>query len=149
MAGLTNTYIHNFLSTQSSHYKGVFSSNNIDKDLKYLKRFSIVCNLSKYGEIGSHFVSIISFPDYVFYIDSLGLPCIAPSICAFLSSLNKSVFINTRQFQQETSIYCGFYCIMFVLYYDKKRNFQLNFNSALMRDNNDAKCIMYVRKLIK
>ena len=140
--GITNIFIEEILFNNTSHFHGVFSSNNINLSLKHLTKFSIVCNLSNENEDGSHFVAIIVLPTYVLYIDSFGLPCVTESVCKFLSLLNKPIYHNSKQIQDFSSNYCGFYCMMYVLYFDKERSFTVKFTNNLKK--NDMLCIKYV-----
>lgn len=145
MTGLTNIFIESFLSPIIPLFKGVFSADSINQNLINLSQFSIVCNLSRRGEIGSHFVTIIVFPSHILYLDSLSAPCIIPSIASFLNRLRKPVFFNTRQIQHSNSIYCGFYCIMFVMFFSTQSNFKLMFSKTL--ELNDDKCISYIKRM--
>lgn len=145
MTGLTNIFIDSFLSPIIPTFKGVFSADDINERLLNYKQFSIICNLSKRGEIGSHFVTLIIFPSHVLYLDSLSAPCIISSIAAFLTKLQKPVFFNTRQIQHSQSIYCGFYCIMFTMFFSFQFNFNLVFSKSL--DQNDDKCVLYIKNM--
>lgn len=148
MRGISNLFIDKCLKNISV-YKGVFSSNNIPSFLSSYSQFSIVVNFSPRGEKGSHFISIICEKDKVIYIDSLGLPCLVPSIKTFLSSLNRSIFWNCRTIQSNSSNFCGFYCMFFILYYSLKSNqrFKIYFSNEL--ELNDEKCVLYIKKVCK
>lgn len=148
MEGVSNHYIDSVLRPTCVNYCGVYSANNIPLTLKKKNVFSIVCNLSNEGQAGSHFVTILSFPDYVLYIDSLGLPCITKPILNFLSRLNKKVFYNRMQIQSAKSKFCGFYCILFVLHYDTHSRIKLNFTQKNLLLN-DKRCINYITKMLK
>lgn len=148
MEGVSNHYIDSVLKPICANYCGVFSANNIPISLRKKKVFSIVCNLSNEGQAGSHFVTILSFPNYVIYIDSLGLPCIIEPISNFLSRLNKPVFYNTTQIQSAKSKFCGFYCILFVLLYDRKPNIKLSFTRKNLMLN-DERCVEYITQILK
>ena len=147
MNGLSNIQISNFLRTHTKFFHGVFSSDNIDVKLRDLDKFSIICNFSKQDQQGSHFISIISFSNYVLYIDSLGLPCVMTHICNFLKSLKKPIYSNTKQIQGDYSKFCGFYCILYVFYFDEARNFRITFSNNL--ENNDKICVKYISDLLK
>ena len=146
--GITNVYIDSILS-QCTYYRGVFSCDNIPKTLSSIESFAIVCNLSKEDEKGSHFVCIIAFPKYILYIDSFGVPCVEETIKQFLSSLGRPVFYNARVLQSSKSFFCGYFCILFVLYHEnQKTNFKLCFNSDNLLTN-DAACVRYICKLLE
>ena len=116
MVGISNLYIESILKPTCSDFLGVFSANTIPSVLLQYNNFSVVCNLSGVGERGSHFISIISLDDRVLYIDSLGLTCTVLEIINFLTKLGKPVFYNSQQVQDFSSNFCGFYCILFILY---------------------------------
>ena len=145
--GVTNVFIEEILFDNASHFYGVFSNDNVNPNLKYLNRFSVVCNLSNGNEDGSHFVAIIALPTYVLYIDSFGLPCVTENLCEFLSTLNKPVYHNSKQIQDFYSNYCGFYCMLYVLYFDKERLFTIEFTDNLKK--NDTLCIKYIISMMK
>lgn len=122
--GISNHAIETVLRGTCRDFRGVFSSNTIPSCLLQHRdrwnRFSIVCNLSEVNEPGTHFVSIIAFPSFVLYLDSLGQPCTVTSIVEFLRQLKKPVFYNTRQIQDVSSDFCGLYCILFVLHFNHR-----------------------------
>lgn len=143
--GITNVYIDSILKS-CSYYRGIYSCDTIPKNLCDIDHFGIVCNLSKEEETGTHFISIIVFPKYVFYIDSLSGTCLNPDINKFLASLQKPVFFNSKTIQSPSSLFCGFFAILFILYFEAYRNFKLQFDSEL--NNNDKICIKYLCTLL-
>lgn len=149
MGGISNHYIESILKPVCDNFRGVYSANTIPVRLLRCQSFSIVCNFSKVGERGTHFVTIIAARDRVLYIDSLGLPCVAQEINTFLRRLKKPVFLNSQQVQDFSSSFCGFYCILFVLYYDKKTpTFSLMFDTQNLLQN-DSTCVKYIQQLLK
>ena len=148
--GLTNIEISRYLYARTLDFRGVFSADNIDQSLATEKDgYSIICNLSKVSEKGTHFVCIIGRPTYMIYIDSLGLPCRSESIAAFLKSTARSLFYNTRTIQDPLSPFCGFYCILFTLLFDSGMPNKIGsvvFTSDYA--NNDRKCIDYISQLV-
>lgn len=147
MSGISNHYIESILQPTCQDFRGVFSSNNIPKYLQNSVKFSIVCNLSKIGELGSHFITIISQPNYVAYIDSLGLPCSVLEINKFLHKLEKPIYFNKTQIQDTSSTFCGFFCILFVLHFSIS-------STPIKFDNedlclNDAFCIEQICEILK
>ena len=129
---------------------GVFSSNNIPKELAQRNKFSIICNLSKEGKDGSHFVTILGNRNSIKYIDPLGLTCFVPSIRDFLKACARPLVHNARMLQNPTSAYCGFYCILFV-FTSEPRNVthipEINFGHNLR--TNDKKCIQYIINIMR
>lgn len=129
---------------------GTFSANNAPPILHNREYFSIVCNLSNEGEKGSHFVTIIAFPSYVYYIDSFGKPSMG-GVNSFLSRLNRPVFFNTKKIQDVTSNSCGLYSILFVLFFNASKKFRrknpLTFSNDLSK--NEQYLLVYVKKYMK
>ena len=119
--GISNHYINSILKPTCPNFLGVYSSDNIPLQLLQLQHddtFFIVCNLSRVRESGSHFITIMCFPQYVLYIDSFGLPCTVKEIQSFLSKLKKQIFYNVQRVQAASSSFCGFFCILFVLHFN-------------------------------
>ena len=81
-SGITNIAIDQILSSCGTFY-GTFSADSIPRELATRTRFSIICNLSKINEVGTHFVTIIVYEKCVLYIDSFGLPCFNSNIKEF------------------------------------------------------------------
>ena len=147
--GLSNILIDDILKSCDT-YKGCFSNDNIPNILQKEPQFSIICNLDSKYEKGSHFICIISFPNFVLYIDPIGLPCFTAPIKEFLHSLNKPVFENVKQIQHMNSNFCSFYCMLFVSYFntDKSTREKMFFNSKNLFEN-DKICVQYLKELIK
>lgn len=141
--GVTNIYISKVLKKTCSNFIGVFSPDTLPTIIP--KKGSIVCNLSNSDEIGSHFITIILQNARVLYIDSFGVPCENNDVSSFLSQCQKPVFYNTQMLQDVFSPFCGFYCILFCMYYDRERSFPLNFYSD--QKLNDALCIRLIIKM--
>ena len=144
MEGLTNIYLENFLFPQSAYFQGVYSANNIANKFFGVPRFSIICNLSNYGERGTHFITIIAFPEFVLYIDSLGLPCFNSSISHFLIRLQRAVYYSNRAIQHWDSSFCGFFCILNVLIYES----ELSVKFSSLPEQNDKICIRNIIRVL-
>ena len=70
--GISNVYIDKLMNKISTSFHGTFSIDNIpeiDNDV-----FSIIINLSKHYEKGTHFIAIYSLKDKILYFDSFGMP---------------------------------------------------------------------------
>ena len=145
--GVSNHFITSILEPTCEDFRGVFSADTIPVlQLLQYDTSSIVCNLSKVGERGSHFVTIICQPNRVLYIDSLGLPSLVPAINSFLLKFKKPIFCNSRQIQDAASKFCGFYCILFVLYFNRPAT-PLRFESANLLLN-DQLCVKKICELL-
>lgn len=145
-SGISNHEISSILNPACKGFAGVFSADTIPSSLVAQKNFSIVCNLSKAGKPGSHFVTLIDRERYILYIDSLGLPCVTPTIKHFLEKKKKPVFYNKTQIQHLSSKFCGFFCILFVLYFDREWEEPLIFSKNLLR--NDRVCIKKILEIL-
>ena len=147
--GLSNVEIENVLMPYCTNFMGVFSSNNIPKELTRRNNFSIICNLSKVGKEGTHFVTIIGSQNNMKYIDPLGLHCFVPSIQDFLKACARPLVHNARILQSPTSFHCGFYCILFIFTSEKNIT---NVPAIKFGDNlrtNDRKCIQYILYIMR
>ena len=72
--GISNMYIDNLMEKISSSFRGTFS---IDKNPMFKnENFSIIVNLSKENEKGTHFIGISLLKNVIVYFDSYGLETI-------------------------------------------------------------------------
>lgn len=124
---LSNVQIEDFLFPLTKSFRGVFSSDNIPPTVELKgggKKFSLICNLSKEREPGTHFVTVLCpvGKQCVYYVDSFGLPpppsttTTAEGIEQFLKALGKTEIIySTSCVQHSLSTFCGYFAILFVL----------------------------------
>ena len=134
--GLTNRYIETVLEPYCKIFKGVFSCDTIPVFGKN-SRFSVIVNLSRENQPGSHFISIYVNKTKAYYFDSLGLPCINRDISKYLKQY--SVTSNVNQFQCLDSFFCGYYCMLFVILIERGMSFT-KFKKLFSADckNNDT-----------
>ena len=126
MRGLSNIFIDDVLQN-CTRYHGCYAADMIPIDILEKKQhFSIIVNLSVQKDPGTHFITIIGFPNYIYYIDSVGWPCMTPPITHFLSSLNRPIFYNYKQIQSYQSAFCSLYCILFVFFLVNLKNIETN-----------------------
>lgn len=150
--GVSNIFINDFLLTNSANYYGTYSSDDIPvNEFKSRDTFSIVCNLSKRKSPGTHFIVIISRiiqgRRRLIYIDPLGLPCINTHILKFLHGLHHAFEFNTTQIQDVESVFCGMYCILYVMWFvEMKLELQFYKNNLI---RNDKLCTAYIKMLKK
>jgi hypothetical protein len=138
---ITNAHIENFISKSDvKYFQGVFSADNINNRITTMSRFIIVCNLSKEDEEGSHFVTIVFYDGTLLYLDSLGLNVTKYNhINTFLKKLRILIFFTlTAPIQNMTSNACGYYCIFFILYFNR-----------LLKDDADTDAIPKMEKFSK
>ena len=90
--GISNMYIDNLMEKISSSFRGTFS---IDKIPMFKEeKFSIIVNLSKENEKGTHFIGISVSENVVVYFDSYGLETIDLTIEKYLKKYGKNFFIQ-------------------------------------------------------
>ena len=92
---------------------GTFSIDNIpvfNDDV-----FSIIINLSKQNEIGTHFIAVYVLENKILYFDSFGNQLNNSSLKRYLKKYKKSIIFSNIQLQNLLSSHCGFFCIAFIL----------------------------------
>ena len=97
----------------SRSFNGTFSIDNIpvfDDDV-----FSIIINLSKQNEIGTHFIAVYVLENKIIYFDSFGNQLDNSSLKGYLKKYKKSIIFSNIQLQNLLSSHCGFFCIAFIL----------------------------------
>ena len=110
--GISNMYIDNLMEKISSSFRGTFS---IDKIPMFKEeKFSIIVNLSKENEKGTHFIGISVSENVVVYFDSYGLETIDLTIEKYLKKYGKFFFHSNIQLQHLVSSHCGFFCVSFL-----------------------------------
>ena len=118
---LSNFDIMKIIQSQGvDDFKGVYMKDQLpDK----LERGSYIINLqsSKEGN-GTHWVCLYYTPNFSYYYDSFGF--VAP-----LEVQKKIIpyMYNDLEIQDIDSTACGFYCVAFVLYLNKKMNIEKAF----------------------
>ena len=68
---ISNIYIDQLMKKISWSFRGTFSCNNIP--IFNDENFSLIVNLSREGEIGTHFIAIIISSNQILYFDSFGI----------------------------------------------------------------------------
>ena len=121
--GVTNIFLQNVLIPLTEYFKGVFSSDTIPY-FNNSEKFSLIVNLSKHNEIGTHFIGIFYDKKYIYYFDSYGLPCLIPQIKVFLNSFQCEVYYNKRSIQSIESSLCGIFCLNFIYLLEKGMSFE-------------------------
>lgn len=148
MFGLSNIYITSFLKQRKlKTFDGVFSCDRIPPHLLRQDEACFISNLSRADEIGSHFITLVKQGQTVYILDSLALSeeIYPPELKKIFSSFSV-FFVYTNALQEEASHFCGFYCIFFVLRFNKGRKEIKNFSHP---NKNDQICIDNIILLIK
>ena len=91
-------------------FNGVFSRNNSPK----LKNGVYVINLDHSENTGTHWVLIFVRKNEVIYIDSFGVEYIPKEIMERIR--NKNIKTSISRIQDNNSIICGYFCILFIEY---------------------------------
>lgn len=120
--GVTNIFINEYLSKRSNDFAGTYSCDNIPPHLQAVKRFTIICNLSKVGQLGSHFVLITSRGMDILYFDPFGRPCSNHDINRFMTGCRRKIVYNDRQIQSPISTKCGLFCILYAIIFDSSQD---------------------------
>jgi hypothetical protein len=110
---MDNLQLKSLLNKYLTIYKGAYFKDNIPAHLG--ESFAIIINLSLSNQLGTHWVSIIKYPNALYYFDSLGKdPMSDKYLNKFLSFQNVSFFFNISQIQSSNSTVCGIYCTVFL-----------------------------------
>jgi len=115
MAGLSNIFINNLMSDKDLLFKGVYSVNEITPI--YLQpNESIIVNLSNNYEPGSHFIAFYRKNNTLIYFDSLCFFLLDNNLKSFILKHKLNFEYNKIAIQDVNSSFCGYYCILFILY---------------------------------
>ena len=112
---------------------------------------SFIVNLQKSGLPGSHFVCILIKSDKIYYFDSLAFPIVNSYIDTKLETFNKPIYVSTKAIQGADSVFCGMYCIAFlVICQNRKKSFEefldmFSFDSPLCYTKNEEECTRIIQ----
>jgi len=149
--GLTNIELEKLSKTiLGRNFLGVYPCDSFP-EIKNRKSFSLIFNMSKHNERGSHFVSVLKINQNVFYFDSYGKKCSNNFILLFLKSLSDTYFFNSFEIQPYSSIFCGVYSLGFLV---SSQKFNLPVESFLslfyLKDNiNDQIVTDFIVNILK
>ena len=110
---ISNIYIDQLMKKISWSFRGTFSCNNIP--IFNDENFSLIVNLSREGEIGTHFIAIIISSNQILYFDSFGIQNTNDDIKKYLKKYKRKISYSKNQIQHLSSSHCAFFCISFVL----------------------------------
>ena len=142
MSGLTNGYLNEIgRKILGKHFLGSFPCDMTPK-ANNKTNFSLIFNLSKHNEKGTHFVSIFANNKVLYYFDPLGNTCKNKDILKFIEKNKKTRKLRTRfpKIQSDDSIFCGFYCIGFLLAMTTNitpKQFFILFDCGNLKNNDD------------
>ena len=91
--GISNVYIDKLMEKISISFNGTFSIDNIpvfNDDV-----FSIIINLSKQNEIGTHFIAVYVLESEIIYFDSFGNQVNDSSLKRYLKNIENQLYFQT------------------------------------------------------
>ena len=144
MTGLTNAYIDKFgKDLFGKEYLGCHPCDSNPRINKRKQFFSIIFNLSKHNDKeGTHFIAVYANPINIIYFDSFGKSCSNKYIKKFIkiNKHNRILKMNKTPIQHLDSIYCGFFCLAFII--SQKKNIQMKnfinvFDSKHLKKNDN------------
>ena len=145
--GLYNEYINKYLSQLPIHFDGCFSIDLIPNEIFKRKNFILVINTANSTQKVGHFVTLIRKENMCILFDPLAI-----NMYRDYFSFKCGLFLHylTHPIQSPLSNYCGYYAILFVMYFNFRPNFHLlfirNLNvNALLQ--NDRICKYYIEKI--
>jgi RNase P protein component len=150
MSGLTNEYVEQIgKKILGRSFLGTFPC-DIQPNVKNKKEFSIIFNLSKHNTKGTHFIAVYADKENIFYFDPLGHKCDNNDILNFLEKNRRKRQLRAkfRKIQSCESIFCGFFCLAFLLSRKRKlpmSKFFKNFQKTNLKQN-DQNVINFIQK---
>jgi hypothetical protein len=122
MSGLTNAYVEKIgKKILGDIFLGTFPC-DFHPNINNMKTFCLVFNLSKHNTTGTHFVAIFASKNELIYFDPFGNKLNNKFILKFIKNNkhNRSFVSSKKCIQSCSSIFCGFYCLGFLLSQKKK-----------------------------
>ena len=114
--------------------------------------FSVIFNLSKHNEEGSHYVAIYSTTKKIIYFDSFGQPIKNNLIKIFVKKYlkRKKFLFNKVKIQDDQSSFCGIFCLSFLDCQEKNISLQkyVNLFDKSSLKENDKTCVNIFKSFI-
>jgi hypothetical protein len=141
MVGLTNKQLEDLgKKLLGKSFLGVYPSDSIP-EIKNTHCSSIIFNLSKHTEPGSHYVAVLFKKNQIFYFDSYGKPLRNYNIKKNLIKFKLPMYYHDRSIQDNDSIFCGFYALAYLKAIQhnnmKPIKFFIMFNSPPNKENDN------------
>ena len=117
VGGLTNEYIEKLgKKICTKNFLGCFCSDMTPETPKS-GEYSIIFNLDNCNGKGTHFIAIYCKKNELFYFDSYGVTCDNPKIKKYIKTIanSRKCLYNTKCIQSYKSVFCGFFCLSFIL----------------------------------
>lgn len=138
--GLTNQYVESVGKKilKRINFLGVFPC-DIQPTIKH-KKFSLIFNTGDSSSKGEHFVAIFAHKKTFYYFDSFGKKPTDYNITNFINNAigSRRLIINCITIQADTSTFCGYFCLGFLLAMDRKLKFYPQFHKCNLIKNNDV-----------
>ena len=153
MVGISNLYIKTTLDELPLKYwTGVFSMDQLTLPIPDYD-FAVIVNFSNLNEKGTHFVALVQIKQHLVLFDSLATPYeFLPERLQNIMTQYNGQYLLPYPIQDETSEFCGFYAMYFILYLSLPRSVRNQFNpnqfSSTNLLRNDVKCIQLITCLL-
>ena len=152
MSGLTNEYVETLgKKICGKHFLGTFPC-NILPECGGKEKFSLIINLSKHNTNGSHFIAIFADKNIFLFFDPLGNTCRNKDILNFIhvNRKNRKLKQKFRKIQSEKSIFCGYFCLAFLLNFKTNKPLKhfLNIFNRKTLDENDNIVVKFIQNNI-
>lgn len=115
MSGLTNSQLEKLAKKKiGKKFLGVYPCDAEPSIRKNKYNFSLIFNLSKHNEKGTHYIAVYVKSNEILYFDSYGKKLTNKHIIKFLTKLKKPIMYHTKKIQHKDSIFCGLYCLAYL-----------------------------------
>ena len=111
--GISNFYIDKLIKDISWSFRGTYSVDNIP--MFHNENISLIANLSKKSEKGTHFVEIYISKKQILYFDSSGILNISNIIEKYLSKYKKNNFVFQKS--STTFIKLTLWVLLYFIYF--------------------------------
>ena len=126
---LLNIFINNLLK-DNKNFSGCFSK---DRIILSENNKRLIHNLQNSNQNGSYWCSITKRNNTIYVFDSFGIGEIPLEIYKIYKDFK--IITNIYQIQGISSIFCGLYSILFILYDVKNKNDFINFLTLFNKSN--------------
>jgi hypothetical protein len=147
MSGLTNGQLEKMAKKMlKNKFLGVYPADanpSITKTNTKNQDFSLIFNLSKHDQPGSHYVAILIKHNAIYYFDSYGRKLTNRYIKKFLKTFSKPIYYHTKKIQHQKSIFCGIFTLAYLKIIQKENQsfssfFKFFDNPATLNNDNVA-----------
>ena len=122
-AEILSTLEINHILSDMKEFKGTFPADRVLVENKNSCQAFIV-NIDTYDKSGSHWTALLIEDGKCLFFDPLGLECVNIDLLNQLKALGFiSYTFNRKQIQPIKNNNCGYYCIAFIVYMLKEKNF--------------------------